>query len=422
MNNSISKPAASLLIALFVTSLLSQPLFAAGCEGLGDGGSYARNVAERKGSGGKQTVGKNQKQGLARLKDNIKQKLNACAAAVPAIKSVGGFDRIENRLEKATDAHNKYTKDSDVLCQKYGMTADKYSNQAKAMGSEGRSENLPTKESFEKQAKLDKDAATDYSSLSKESKENGKAVQDSMPGIGQDKGSKGEDKDMKNAIDGYTQALKSQLAFMKKQASQKLAERNQTASGGGEIAGAQGIRFKTQADVDKFYKGMDQCDAALEQLNGKFNNDYKKLAADLSKAKEESDNAAQAFDSTGSKLKDAGGQMEQTARKMAGQDPTTGIPTGQAAPSMQTPEGAAAQQKSEISAGDKFLQDVQKNKNSGGGSDPSAKYSSGNEIGLAKMRNWNAGEVVQQDGTYYQSYVKRLSDGTTQRMLVKQQQ
>ncbi|MGZ3713097.1 MAG: hypothetical protein ACXVBE_15130 [Bdellovibrionota bacterium] len=309
--------------ALAALALLpTVPAFAAGCEGLGDGGSYARNIAERKGNGGKQTVGKNQKQGLSSLKDNIKQKLNACASAVPAIRNVSGFDRIESRLEKASDAHTKYTKDSDVLCQKYGLTADKYGKQAKDMANDDRSSNLPTKQSFEKQAKLDKDAATDYSSLAKESRGNGKSVQDSMPGIGQDKDSKGEDKEMKNAIDGYTQAMKSQMAFLKKQASQKLAERNKTAGGDSSdgMGGGQAVRFKTQADVDKFYKGMDQCDAALEQLNGKFNNDYKKLAADLSKAKAESENAAEAFDSTGSKLAQSGAQMDQTAQKMGGDD------------------------------------------------------------------------------------------------------
>lgn len=284
------------IFALIFLASLSGEALAKGCERLGQDGSYAKNLEKRKGSGDDKVCGQNCKKEVGSKKDKLKQQLEACKKSVGEYGGIdiSGFEKIEKRAKDAEQTHGKVIQDNQRLCGRYGEFRDLVDGRAARI----QSKELTHEQAFKESAAIDKESNIAYDMFNKEAKQNNENIDKTLKGNQKD-----GDPEMKRNLAQFKQQLYNQTQYMKDQAKKKLAERQRDAADP-MIAAANPtgpVRFKTQADVDKFYKGMQQCNAAIDGLDD-FGKKYEKLSKDVANAKEENQQAEKFFQDTGKKF------------------------------------------------------------------------------------------------------------------------
>lgn len=310
MKKSNFRISALLTLSSFATSFASPAAMAgkygdSACKGVGRTGQYAQKIDERDGNGGKQTFGEKQKENLEKELNGIKDELKGCENEVRlgsqgARLTTDTIALVENRMKKAAKAHKDYNEKAKEVCSEYIKAKEQIDNQTR------RAVTGPSKENeyANKMSKISKMAQDEYGKVEKEAKKSEDIADKGLPG-----NEEKSDPKMDESIKKFRDNLKTQIDYLKKQASKKFHERQKEAAGLSSPEDPQNpVRFKNNAQMKQFYDGLDKCNMAAKKLD-QFNKNYQKLSQDVAASKKEAQEASQFFKETGESAGNLSGAM-----------------------------------------------------------------------------------------------------------------
>lgn len=229
------------------------------------------------------------------------------------------FPDIGKRLERACQVHKRYQDVSLSLCRQYGTAAGKTSDTYATEKSAGMYSGQ--KSDFDSLAKLHGEHASQYKLFSASARDMNRLVSNNMSEI-----QNGQDSQMAQTLKLLKYQIQTNAQQMEAMAKQKLAQRRQTAASQGQETT---MRFKTQADVNRFYSNLSKCKALAADGGDidKIGKLYQEnLPKNLESMKKESADLAERFDKEAGSHASSQQSNEKTATSL-GEPEKTGPPS-----------------------------------------------------------------------------------------------
>jgi O6-methylguanine-DNA--protein-cysteine methyltransferase len=230
------------------------------CKGLSAGSADLPTMIQKRQDMQKQMCG-NDGRLVKRLK-TIQDHLSACkdlgkdlngnSHSIPADAMIPS---LSNRLVAACNGQQDYITASQKLCQQYGATAAK--SESFAAGVKAGPTNGQAKPVRDLQNNV-AGVGRDYASYQSEAAAQQKKLTDKFSDIKDSK-----DQLLARNVGAMKGSINSFVTYMEDQARRKLTDRQKAAAKNDE--NAETMRWKTQADVQKFYQNLDKCKAVIRQ-------------------------------------------------------------------------------------------------------------------------------------------------------------
>jgi hypothetical protein len=220
-------------------------------------GQHRANLQQRCGRGG-DGVGTPYSGALDRVAD----KLKVCDSISPS-KTIGANDHlryIRERYKTACQAQKHYIENAGQICDRYGRRADAVRRQEQASPNCGAQATC-----LANVTKLFRETGAEYHQLDQSAQ---KLHQEMARGFNNATKQDG-DKTTTQLMSSMRDQILNLTKILRQQAAQKLAQRQNTArdvDGGEGGAWGTALRWRTQADVNKFYQDLAKCESAAKDL------------------------------------------------------------------------------------------------------------------------------------------------------------